>query len=949
MRKPNRTVTLMLTAAAVLVIMVAYAMGSVMAQVSVENECPDYCDTKIDTLYQKGYWDDKLRICVYTYEELCKYGCEDDTRISTKPACKEFPDKPPENQTELDSTSWEMIKRLYDKKRIEVSMEVYGTEYQVTDSGKVFVQLLDSDNQPIVNSTCFSTIYYPNATKYVDSQAMTYADEGLYHYDISLLPNITGVYMVSAFCYIPSLNETNVSYDDVECNDYDCGTGWLDDWITTSTTYWDVITDNPYLGTYHFEASNDFNAYRTFNASGYESIMVEFYSACRDIDNNEYFYFQICDSNNVCYYRMTWGELNCRNFYEHNSFTVSNDTFDMDNNVSIRITTSGNLENSDFMYFDEFQVWGYNYANDSEYQLVRGSGELHITDYYDNLTVLIGNATKQEIAEYVWNYSNRSLTDYNFSEIIGYLQAINATVYLVNDTVYSISDFQLNELSDNLTEIQLYLQDINSTVNNNYNWLIGLVNLSVSDVWGYQDRNLTYFNYTPIYNRLDELNSTVHIKLDQILANLSSVNSTLYQAVVDSNSSIIARMDAHNGTIMTKLYSLQTELSDVNTSLWGAIVDANSSIIAEIGFTNSSLYNALVDANVSIIGRLDSHNGTIMTELYAVRQDIQDLNTSNQARYDLLNSTIMGKLYSMQDELADILQAVNDTNSSILLRLDQHNNTIMTKLYLMQDEIASVNDSTNNLANLTAQQVWSYSNRSLTEFNFTVEINDSDILGAISLANSSLYQAIVDSNSSMLQAIIDSNTSIIGRLDSHNNTIMLKLYSLQTDIANLNDLSASDVWSYASRTLTDYNQTEIINLLNNINTTMYNLTIGNITVSASVNWTEGTVEMNNISNPTVIESQLLTFAGRDQTPTQSFSRAYCMDNSTLAYDINTTRCFLDQCFTINETFTEICDYGCYQGSCNPEPFDRITFLALLIVAIMVVIIGMAFAYDRFSR
>jgi hypothetical protein len=356
-----------------------------------------------------------------------------------------------------------------------------------------------------------------------------------------------------------------------------------------------------------------------------------------------------------------------------------------------------------------------------------------------------------------------------------------------------------------------------------------------------------------------------------------------------------------------------------------------------------------------------------------VRQDIQDLNVSNQDRYNVLNATIMNELYSMNGTLQQIIQDINDTNSSILLRLDQHNGTIMTKLYLMQDEIASVNGSVNNLANLTAYEVWNYvtrnltyypdpvnytlvqdyvwnaTNRSLTELNFTVNINTTEILNAISATNSSLYQAIVDTNSSVLQAIIDANTSIIGRMDLHNNTIMLKLYSIQTDIANLNDLSASEVWSFGTRTLTDYNQTEIINLLNAINTSIFNLTIGNVTVSASVNWTEGKVQMNNISNPTIVEAELLTFAGRDETPVETISRSYCLDNSTLAYDRNTTRCWMNQCFTINDTLTEVCDYGCYLGNCNPEPFDRMTFLALIFLFVIVVIVLMALAYDRFVK
>lgn len=55
------------------------------------------------------------------------------------------------------------------------------------------------------------------------------------------------------------------------------------------------------------------------------------------------------------------------------------------------------------------------------------------------------------------------------------------------------------------------------------------------------------------------------------------------------------------------------------------------------------------------------------------------------------------------------------------------------------------------------------------------------------------------------------NSSIINFLKEMNATIMNKLYLLQDDIANLNNISVEEIWSYYNRTLTDFNYIEISN------------------------------------------------------------------------------------------------------------------------------------------
>jgi hypothetical protein len=132
-------------------------------------------------------------------------------------------------------------------------MNVKGTEYQTTDGnvGKVFLQLLDDNKVPITNSSCYATIYNPDTTVWINKSLMNYVAEGLHHLDFSI-PNVTGVYMVSAFCDIP--HSTNLTANDsFECGGYNCGSGWNSAWVNNSDV--EVTTSGSPRDSYHMKVS----------------------------------------------------------------------------------------------------------------------------------------------------------------------------------------------------------------------------------------------------------------------------------------------------------------------------------------------------------------------------------------------------------------------------------------------------------------------------------------------------------------------------------------------------------------------------------------------------------------------------------------------------------------------------------------------------------------------
>lgn len=82
----------------------------------------------------------------------------------------------------------------------QTGMFVGGTEYQVGDTGKIFVQL-EEGGTAINTANCYLTSYYPNNSLFLNSISLIYlaGSDGLYYYS-AIVPNATGVFMNIARC-----------------------------------------------------------------------------------------------------------------------------------------------------------------------------------------------------------------------------------------------------------------------------------------------------------------------------------------------------------------------------------------------------------------------------------------------------------------------------------------------------------------------------------------------------------------------------------------------------------------------------------------------------------------------------------------------------------------------------------------------------------------------------
>lgn len=81
------------------------------------------------------------------------------------------------------------------------TVEVHGTEYAPGDRAKLWVQLLNSSGDDVIDGACQVDIYTPVNTILIENGAMTNMEhDGIYYYDL-IAPQSHGVYPAIAKCY----------------------------------------------------------------------------------------------------------------------------------------------------------------------------------------------------------------------------------------------------------------------------------------------------------------------------------------------------------------------------------------------------------------------------------------------------------------------------------------------------------------------------------------------------------------------------------------------------------------------------------------------------------------------------------------------------------------------------------------------------------------------------
>jgi len=720
-------------------------------------------------------------------------------------------------------------------------MKIHGTEYQIGEYGTIFLQLQDTNGKPVNNGVCYLDIYYPyydghmHDLMYKDL-AMLYKNDsnGLYFFDL-VIPNITGVYMLSATCsYAHQYYWVYPPYEYM----YESNRTVIQGTYTGDTVYLNSLEDliynecNP--SSKVCDAYYDFNVSEVVDLNSLNLTSIDIYYAGESTSNPTLTMYIWNWSNS------SWIELpneltfhgtagaNPSGVDEFLTNVIEDYNYTISDNGTIRIR----LYSTGASTYTQYDNWLSIKLVSAETQVfeLKGSGELHVTNNLNQI-----NETLHNLPSNVWNYPSRNLTFTDYNQISEYVW--NYTNRTVN-------------LTDVLESITFSNASIHERLDAIHNAIINLNNITAEEIWTYSNRTV---NLSEVITYLEGVNSTLTSYYNDIIEAIDNLNNlSAYDVWV---------YDTRNLTFYPSV-----DYQQISDWIWNA--------------TNRSLTDNIAE----LVWNYGSRNLT----------------------------------YIDFAEVIDEISALNDSNQAYFLIID---------------------NKISNLNNLSAEEVWSYINRTLTDYNQT------DILNAINQNYISIYGL------NNLSAEEVWNYTPYRTLTYYNQTETLNA------IDNLNNLSSSDIWTYATRTLTDYNQSEMFHYLWYINTTtwdtnywakennamLYNITLGNVTIYAYLNWTRLTEEVWNKTNPAKIKHDLLSFA--DDKVQTLVTTQYCSDNTTLVMVSNVTNCVLGQCYSYNITNTKICDYGCIEDRCKPEPL----YTNLLIIIIIIIIAVSMYAINAVIR
>lgn len=265
------------------------------------------------------------------------------------------------------------------------SMAMFGTEYEYGQIAKTWLQLLDTNNTEINAGVCYVNVFYPDETYFIENSAMILLDHGVYTIDFDA-PLIGGVYPVVAECYFDSSqNKTYITDYWTYLGSYVSGT--VND--TTSN-------DDSYLkfkepsggGDLRFEIGYNISQMCDYDQALTTGLSVRWRGKW-DSATNDDITISLWNHTGNYWINLTnkitpqAGERTVTNsLIDISNFTVSGITNDTNGDVIIKFEDSNvpDTSRTDF-YTDEFWV-SCDQLADSEWQIVRGSSEIHINSPY---------------------------------------------------------------------------------------------------------------------------------------------------------------------------------------------------------------------------------------------------------------------------------------------------------------------------------------------------------------------------------------------------------------------------------------------------------------------------------------------------------------------------------------------------------------------------------------
>jgi len=434
----------------------------------------------------------------------------------------------------------------------------------------------------------------------------------------------------------------------------------------------------------------------------------------------------------------------------------------------------------------------------------------------EDLTIFLQNSSSGEpltgivcVAD-VWNSSHSKLVDDGAVTEIGegfYYYPTNTSWtglgnyrVMVKCTISGENIFSAMMFEMVGTTIEEYLDTINTTVSNTYDYLQNTVYPAVDTLEsGVADLET---NNSDIWNKLVEIQSNVTTNYNEIITAQTEIGNV--------NTTIMTELTDHRNRLIEINTTTQTMLTNITATVNPKLDTLQSDIDLIKGFTDS-----LETGQGSVLGNLtiiQNYVDTLETEVGNVRSDIDNLNSTNDARFDAIDTSLTNLYTDTQSvinsgvsldvgtnaSLYSILNLVTDANTTIHDVENYLNGAVTNYLSDINTTVTDINNTVNAMYSYLQNTVYPAvdtleagindldSNTSdiwnkLVEIQGNVTTNYNEIMDAQTIM-SSVNQTVMNELTYHRNRLLDINTTTWATLNNITQTINPKLDGLQTDI-----------------------------------------------------------------------------------------------------------------------------------------------------------------------
>jgi len=432
------------------------------------------------------------------------------------------------------------------------TINLFGTEYQAGSRGTIFLQLNDEQNLPINNGHCKADIYYPSNYNtshpiWIKEAPLIFKEgsNGLYYYDL-VTPDYEGIYMLSATCSYRYDGGFIYSMEGSEINK-----------PTRTTTYGTYIGDTIFLNDYeewiYTQCSSSSGGTKSCQATYDYNTTIHFTNLTNITDISLYYMGEssvkaILSFEAYNWTNSNWIQLNNNLTY---SGTSPNVPIGIGEFISNTIPISGTISNDKIIRVRLTSTFGSTYYEFDNWLNIniltasgniielKGSGELHITNWAGSITINITNqlqALQENITNQLTALQNNIIADNNLTreQINALNQTINNLQIGINNNFTNIQESLTNIITQNNLTQEMII-NTNTTINNNIQStqnMIQALNITIIEQFNITNTNtINQLNQLQINltNQLETMNQNMNQKCDNIINYLQNLTIMINQ------------------------------------------------------------------------------------------------------------------------------------------------------------------------------------------------------------------------------------------------------------------------------------------------------------------------------------------------------------------------------------------------------------------------------------